>query len=456
MPKSPAEIFTQSTGPRRLRAIYEKHVSSGVARGRDGLDPAALREGIGDTCARLSRRLRNGTHRYTQYRQLLSSRGAGKTPRVISIPSARDRIALKALAELLLEVFPETRPSLPQTRVEQVRRVWESDTFDTYVKIDVKDFYPSVTHEQIERRLRTKIRKRLVIESLLVPLRVPTVPDGGTRRPVSAAPSCGVPQGLAISNLLAELVIQPVDRVMHADARCAYFRYVDDILILCDEADAEELKGRVSRSLLQVGLMCHDASAGASKSALAPVVDGFDYLGYVFSAERVSVRRSSVRNLESALARHFTRYRREHTGGRDARADAFALQRCLWYVNLTITGCIYDGVSKGWLQYFRQMDDLTLLKELDATLAVFKKRFGLTRQKTKQFMRAYWAIKHQSLTAKSYVPNFDKFTIADMRDHLSLVDDDATHVSDALVRVRFRRLLSRAVADLERDVGFTS
>lgn len=403
--------------------------------------------------------MRAGDYRFTQYRQLLVSKGAGKYPRVLSIPTARDRIALKALAGVLLEVFPETKSGLPQDRVEDVRKALNSGVFDSFVRIDVREFYPSVKHDQIERSLRIKIRKPEIVKIVLDAISTPTVADGSRRLPSAARMACGVPQGLAISNLLAELVVAPVDQKMRADPRCNYFRFVDDILIFCDSADSGALHDEVVSHLAEVGLTCHEPVAGSSKTALGSVADGFDYLGYVFKRGRIGVRASSVSRVESALARTFTAYRKQAAAARTSEAQRLALTRCLWFVNLTVTGCIYKKSARGWLPYFRQMNDLTVLKKLDLDVQAFQMRFGLPAHvKPKRFMRAYWALRHQETHATSYVPNFDEFGVEAKRQHLSLIDGDfaIALLSDYEVGVRWSRVLDRAVNDLERDVGALS
>lgn len=457
MTRLPSVAYRHLTGPKKLEEIYREYVVSGSARGRDGIDPGRLEAELRDVVTRMSQRLRAGSYEFTQYRQLLLSRGAGKTPRVISIPTARDRIALKALAILLVEVFPSVRASLPQTKVEQVRRALQDARLDTYVRLDVKDFYPSVDHGYLQSVLGRRIKSRAVQRVVFAALETPTVADGGRKLPRSAGPSCGVPQGLAISNLLAELVLQDADATLEAEPDARYFRYVDDILILCPSSRANDLRDKARALLAAAHLSCHGAESGPTKSSLAPVADSFDYLGYVFDGQKVSVRTASVRRLESALARQFTRYAKQSTGGAKPDVDALALARCLWFVNLTITGCISEGVARGWLHYFRQLDDLALLVKLDCTVGGFKKRFGLRALPTKTFMRSYWAIKHQPLHATSYVPNFDEFGVSEMRQHLRLVsDDDEAFLTDAQVTSRWRLMLKKAVADLESDVGFLS
>ncbi|GAA3090270.1 hypothetical protein GCM10020001_001670 [Nonomuraea salmonea] len=145
-----------------------------------------------------------GSYRFTGYREVLELKGAGRAPRVLSIPTARDRIVLRALADCLTALFPQTRGVIPHQRVLEVATAVAAGTYDSYIKLDIVNFYPSIVHSQIEQELRTKIRKKEILGAVLGAVRTPTVPSGQRDRTPNER---GVPQGLAISNILAELVM---------------------------------------------------------------------------------------------------------------------------------------------------------------------------------------------------------------------------------------------------------
>jgi hypothetical protein len=61
-------------------------------------------------------------------------------------------------------------------------------------------------------------------------------------------------------------------------------------------------------------------------------------------------------------------------------------------VNLLITGFTFKQTERGWIQYYRQMNDYRLLNRLDATVRHFTYRFGLPPYlEPRQFTQAYWA-----------------------------------------------------------------
>ncbi|MFC7615356.1 reverse transcriptase domain-containing protein [Actinokineospora soli] len=401
--------------------------------------------------ADLNRKLASGDLQFTQYREFLQSKGAGKPPRVISVPTVRDRIALRAMAEFLSNLFPDVRNSIPQVKIDKVYKALKTGEYDTFIKLDIKDFYPSISHTQVVENLRKKIRRTSILRLFLCAIRTPTVPDRAPRRSPAKR---GVPQGLAISNLLAELVVQSVDRKVESVRPCEYVRYVDDVLILCRREDAKALLDEAKAAFSNVELEAHDIGpTGKGKSSHGLIRAGFQYLGYWFKDDKVTVRAESVHRIESSLARAFTRYKKR----RDSDFHSHELARCQWRVNLAITGCIYKGQARGWLHYFRQMNDLELIKSLDMSLDRFAKRFNMPSSfRSKSFMKTYWEIRRgrSSSTYSSYIPNYDRMSTDEKRSFLMSIGTIVPNVfEDSEVDRLFDKVIGRQIDELEVDVG---
>ena len=422
------------------------------------MTPLALEEKIASECELISRKSRAGTYKFTAYRQLLVSKGAGRPPRVISIPTARDRLVLKSLSFLIESVFPESRGKVAQKKVLELRNVIESQCFDTFVRVDVKDFYPSVSHDALFEVLKTRIRKPEILSLLAGAIQAPTLADHAPRSEMQNR--CGVPQGLSVSNFLAEIAMKSVDAKFSARSDLAYIRYVDDIIILCAAEDAEHIFDNVLLECKAISLEVHELKKSGSKSSLGPLSDSFDYLGYVFDTSKVSVRAESVNKVKSSLARVFTRYKYEIlANANDPGFAAKARSECLWKLNLVITGCIFDGQRRGWLHYFSQIDDISVLKELDSSVRNFAKRFGLDLNfSPKTFVRAYWKINKDDDGANAYIPNLDTLTGDQKRKILADVfhKQDALTFSDQFTDQVFYREVKRLVDTLEHDIsGFS-
>lgn len=443
------------TAPKNLKNTYREHVRDGAARGRDGIEPIALEKDISAVCALVSRKVRAGTYRFTSYRQLLISKGAFRPPRIISIPTARDRIILKSLSFLIETAFPGSRGRVPQVKVAELQHALKSKKFDGFVRLDIENFYPSISHEAVMSALGKKIQKPEILSLILEALRTPTTSD---RAPKSdEGVEKGVPQGLPISNLLAEIAMEEVDRRFGSDSGVFYLRYVDDIIILCKSHDAERICDAVTEACRAISLTVHDPKQPGSKSQVGSVSDSIDYLGYVFSPTKTTVRPESISNLKSSLARVFTRYKYAIAEGEgDAAIEAKARTECLWKLNLVITGCVFDGQRRGWIHYFSQIDDFSGLKGLDATVRNLARRFGLGADfQPKSFSRAFWRITQNDTSGTPYIPNFDMYSSMEMRQVLAGVfhKRNTEQLSDDDVGRAFHKEVKRLVEKLEQDVS---
>lgn len=445
---TPSYAFRRLTTQVHLRDVFASHIEKSSARGRDGIGVTAVSADLGNVIRDVSQHCRDGTLRFTTYRQRLVLKGLGQFPRELSIPTVRDRMVLRVLSELLIAVFPHSAGRLPQMCVAAVMKDLDNKAYDTFVRIDVMNFYPSIDHDVLLDKIGSRVKKKEILRLLRSAITTPTAADKAPRPRHRA--SRGVPQGLSIANPLAELYLDGVDQRAASNADSSYHRFVDDILILCHAQDAPTIDAECRAALAEVGLEAHPPSKNG-KSQIGLISDGFTYLGYVFSSSRVSVRSSSVTRLEAHLASIHATW--QHELNRKMN-PTIAMQRFLWHRNLAITGCVFQGAASGWLQYFRQMTDLTLLKRLDATVDRLGKRYSVPKAlRPKTFMRSYWVIKHPRSRSAAYVPNFDLYGLPEMGRELRLMGSDTSAMSEDEIKDSFYRMVSKAVRDLEHDVG---
>lgn len=447
MTRHPYREFDRVTTPTALRKIYDGRVEHSSGRGRDGITARDLREHDPAIFERLAEKLRTGKHSFTPYREKLVLKGADSKPRQISIATARDRVALRALTEFLYAVFPESRPTIPHAVVSRVARSLTQQDFTGFVRGDIAGFYPSVPHALLERELRGRIRKRAAIDVLLKAVRTPTVADGeGT--PISG-PSQGVPQGLAISNALANIALASLDRHFSERNDLAYFRYVDDVLILCAKGDTSILLEELTAVASQDGFKVHPPTPNSVKTTLGSPESGISYLGYIFLPSKITVTPKSLRNVESRIARELAAYRREQRQG-----IAYAEARATWRINLAITGCRFKGADKGWLPYYRQLTDLSLLKRLDALVARLASRAGLHGVEIKSFTKAYWHLS-RGAGPRFYRPDFDQMNKQQRQEVVALLQPslDLTVTPDSEIDHLFWKLVGKLVRTYENDVA---
>lgn len=457
---SAAKFFAREYASEALKDLYEQHISLTCAVGIDRLNRSVFETRLNDEIELISKKAAVGTYRFSQYKEKLISKGAGRPPRVISIPTFRDRITLRALCNVLRATYSDDLDTkLSQHTIEQLRNELKSGKFAYFMKLDVTNFYPSIDHSVLRTALKQKVRKSAIKQLIDTAIQTATVayPDGSKTKS-----SRGVPQGLSISNVLAEIYLLKFDKWAKGLLQVAYFRYVDDILILT-KTDPQPLFATISSKLKEeYKLTVHDVEP-AGKSAIDIVKNQFQFLGYEFKNGNAGVKTESIRRLEASIAKIFTtyKYRRAAASALPHAAEREkALKKArlifMWRLNLRITGCLYDKVRRGWVFYFSQIDETALeqLHHLDKTVQVLARRFSvtLTAKEIKSFARTYHETNRSNLRHR-YIPNFDTTSPPKQREILEMYGvEGVAAMSDGRVNREFKRRIRRETSELELDI----
>ncbi|WP_268750721.1 reverse transcriptase domain-containing protein [Aeromicrobium sp. Root495] len=389
--------------------------------------------------------MRAGKFRFTNYREGLASRGRDRPPRVFAIPTVRDRLALSAMKDCLADVYLHRGPEPPQRKINRVVDAVNSGAYSHYLKIDIQDYFGSIQHDVLLRRVRRQVRTDRLLDLIDRALRNPTVAFGQRSGGLTSA-SSGLPLGLSISSLLAELYLSDFD-LQHKSR--AYFRYVDDILVLSSGAPAS-LTG-MQNDLRSIGLSTHPLGT-PGKCEEGRISSGFQYLGYQFNGRSVNVSDAGIRKIESQLARLISQAGKTLV---DPQADR-ERKRLLWRLDLLIGGCVIDGYARGWIRYYNRVDALHELARLDSLVDKLLRRYALLGSpKPKRFISAFWASK-DNLRFRHYAFDLDAITPGRARRELvdleGLQPTTVTRMSDTEAMRTYRRLVRRHVLEMERDL----
>jgi len=434
------EQFNREFEKQNLRKIFTEHIVYSGATGIDSMNQYVFRKQLHEQTEIISRKMIGGTYLFSKYKLKLISKGRSKAPREISIPTVRDRIALRALCNFLQERFAASvKFTLPQTVIKDVKHHVQSGIFDAYIKLDVSNFYPSINHRVLRSQLRKRIREQYILDEIFSAVTSPSVL---TSRHNDKPSAIGVPQGLAISNILAAIYLQNIDKFLFGLPEVKCYRYVDDILVLCSHADATALSKEIIKKFKGIGLQIHCPIAVPEKSKIDNLYNSFDYLGYKFTDEVVSARSGSVEKLKESLAGIFTSYK--HSENKSEKI-------LVWRLNLRITGCVFENKSKGWLFFFSEINDEALLHRLDHYVQRLCKRFNVGI-KPKKFVRAFKEICHRKYET-NYVPNFDNYPLEKMK--LVLIqyfNFNLKNITDIEVKYHFHKKIGSQVKDLEVDI----
>lgn len=456
-----AREFERLTRPRALTKEFKANVAGRGARGRDGESWQHFEIDLADRCDRISASLDSHVFRFSSYKLKLISKGRSSTPREISIPTVRDRLVLRQMFRALTKARPNLETPLPQAIVKEVVSAIRSGMYETFVRVDVTNFYPSVDHAVLRDQLRRLTRNDDLVDLYLQACSTPTM---GLREKAGSVPRSarGLPQGLPISPPLAELVIQHAESTFKNNRDLHYVRYVDDALILLPPGvDAKDLFDEIESSFQGFGLEVHPIKPGSSKSSVGKVSAGVPYLGYEISPTGTTIREASVQKLRERLIAGFTRYRRR-TKAATSIEKLNAERGLLLRTNLVITGFTLDKRRRGWLPYFSQTTDHSLLSRLDSLVNKMARESELSSAFTPITFAV--ALRHvsrrKSPTSSTVIPDFDTMDERLIREYLihlfSYKYSSLQGKTDGELREMVKRRLRRLARELEADRGETS
>ncbi|SWV65182.1 Retron-type reverse transcriptase [Klebsiella pneumoniae] len=455
---SAARSFKRCFTVKNLKTIYFEKIKGSGAIGIDRVRPNGFEKNYATELSLIARKVTDGSYKFTAYKEKLISKGAYSYPRQISIPTVRDRITLRALCESLSEVFPNAKLSLPQIVIESLKDAIESGQYNEFAKIDLKNFYPSIPHELIESSIKNKIRKVEYRTLISNAISTPTVNESKGSKG-SVRNGIGVPQGLSISNVLAEIALQNIDEKINLIPNIWYKRYVDDILILTTSGKSAEVADAIINKLEHIGLFPHPIGATDSKSKVGVLSEAFNFLGYEVSEKGIAIKKDSILRFESSLAKIFTAYRHALTKAKNNKDKQRAVAYCQWKLNLRITGCVFDGKRMGWVAYFSQISSTTQLRAVNHTIAKLIKRFEVQDIiKPKSLIKTFYEWHRGNKNSHKYIPNFDDLSVEQQRAIVSLWvgAEEASKLNNAAVVRMFNYKIASSVKELEQDIaGFS-
>ncbi|MDE1485845.1 reverse transcriptase/maturase family protein [Xenorhabdus bovienii] len=438
---SSSDIFKKHFSVKNLKRIYKDIISLSPAIGIDNMSHETFWKFQKEEIKTIKRKCLLGDYKFNKYKLKLISKGRGKPPREISIPTIRDKIALRAICDFLQEIYQGlVFFDLPQDMVTNVKNNINDEDYEFFMKFDVANFYPSIVHDKLISRLRAKIRDEKILSLIASAIRSATV----SKPKRDDLPSeRGVPQGLSISNILAAIYLLNIDMYYRNKIGIKYYRYVDDVMIFCKSSDAPEITYDFISRFKRLGLNVYDPKKNPDKSSVGYLNGSeFGYLGYYFDTGKVTARKGSVENLRESLLAIFTGYK--HSKLKSA-------EFLEWRINLRITGCIFQNKSRGWMYFFSEINDETLLHGLDDFLKRLSNRFSVTLN-LKSFVRTFFQIKYNRRET-NYIPNFDEYNISQKVYVLTrYFNKSVKDMTDEKIDYHFSKRIAKQVKDIETDV----
>lgn len=400
--------------------FYDKLIK-GVAIGTDGIHPKKFEKSLDDEIELIQRKVTNMTYRFSRFHEMLILKNKFSRPRAVYIPTVRDRLVLNAMNAYLKDKFQQDlqpHQLSVKANVTNIIRTLKEENFDAFIKLDVKNFFPSLDHEILFNKLQTRIEDKTALSLL---------------KKVLNRSQQGIAPGLSIAGQLADIYINDVDKSLSDRPNFKYFRFVDDILILCNSTDVKAIHAEIEQKTNDLRLKLHDTATGGKSDYGNLHTDTLEYLGFSFLGNQISVRESSVEKLRKRIRQVFTDTIKDHQNNKKAASESTIID-FIDRLNLKITGCLYNNKAYGWLFFFRDINDLTLLNHLDWFVKKCFDNYGVEYEPTevKSFVKTYFALKSldpEKLDANSYIPSFDSNSVQSLKTK-NLCLDDLNDVED--------------------------
>lgn len=354
------------------------------AVGIDGTSKQKFDEILDEELNIIERKTENNSYDFSFYKQKLIVKSINKT-REISIPTLRDKLVLKYLYNNIFEAFSsKLNESLTaQKTISEVKKY--KDNFNSFIKIDIQNFFPSINHQILLNKLISEIKDEKILNLIEKAISQTTVDiNTSFKQRIKYNNKVGIPQGLSISGILAEIYIYDLVQ-KYNKSNLKFFRYVDDVLILCNREDIADTIKSLKNDFEELKLTIHDFEVNSNKSSYGNIQDTFEFLGYRFENELISVRDASVQKMYGNISKLFTKYKNKKFNSKN---------EFITRLNLKITGCVIDEKKYGWISYFSLINDFKLLFGLDVFVEKNCKKYNIEHSEIKKFTRAIHEIKN--------------------------------------------------------------
>ncbi len=261
------------------------------------LNPDTLLNSI--NLQQLSQSLADGSYQASALQGVIL-RQPGRHPRPLCVPPLEDRIAQRAVVEVMSDDIDQLstidsygyRKGKSRMQARDKILALNRQGYEWFFEADIQSFFDLVSHDEIENRLNSFFPDEPLSIQIMQWLRAPVRFEGETIQR-----QAGLPQGSPVSPMLANLLLEDFDADLEA-AGMKLLRFADDFVILCkNRKQAEAAAKRARHSLQELGLDFNEA-----KTRMGKFSQGFKFLGYTF-LEGYAIE--SYRNHETAAKLKF-------------------------------------------------------------------------------------------------------------------------------------------------------
>ena len=333
-----------------LQLAWKRVKANKGAAGVDGLDIEQTAQTLRTRWPDIRQSLLQGRYRPSPVRKVMIPKPDG-TQRELGIPTVTHRLIQQALLQVLQPLIDPTfsehsygfRPGRRAHDAVKAARAYVQSGKRVVVDVDLAKFFDRVNHDILIDRLNRRVDDAGVIRLVRAYLNA-GIMDGG----VVVDRHLGTPQGGPLSPLLANVLLDEVDKALEARGYC-FARYADDCNVYVGSKKAgERVMAYLRRLYVNLKLQINEA-----KSAVASAF-GRKFLGYALWVAKgrevkCKVAQKPLQNFKARI-RQLTR----RSGGRSMAQVVDKLRPYLlgWkaYFGMAQTPGVWRGLDE-WLRH---------------------------------------------------------------------------------------------------------
>jgi RNA-directed DNA polymerase len=237
-----AHLMEQVCEPANLNRAYERVMANKGSAGVDGMSVGKLADWIKRRKQTFVASLLDGSYQPQPVRGVQIPKPGGKGMRQLGIPTVVDRLVQQAMLQVLEPILDPAfsassygfRPGRSAHDALAAARQYVAEGRVIVVDIDLEKFFDKVNHDILMARLGRWVGDKRMLKIIGRFLRAGLMQDG-----VCAAREEGTPQGGPLSPLLANLLLDDLDKELERRGH-KFCRYADDCNIYVQSKAAGE------------------------------------------------------------------------------------------------------------------------------------------------------------------------------------------------------------------------
>ena len=271
-------------------------------RGVAGIDKVSIQmfeHNLEQNLTALMRKMKRGFYiPLALLRKLIPKGKTGKRP--LGIPAVRDRVAQEVIRRLIEPYFEPYfsnwsfgfRPNRSCHQAIQAILKFKKMGYKVVLDADIKGFFDNIPHKLIMMLVAQRIADGNILSLIWKFLKSGVMEDGVFKKTVK-----GTPQGGVISPLLANIVLDVLDKELAAHGYI-FVRYADDFLVMAKSTSGIEKAFEVVRAVIEDKLQLQ---LSLENTKITSFAKGFDFLGFHFSKGSITIRTKSMEKMRDKI-----------------------------------------------------------------------------------------------------------------------------------------------------------